>query len=219
MAAVTDEDFENLVDSELGWRRIELNALANQMQSASRLNSTSPTTRALARGMITLLYAHWEGFCKSVFESYIKLVVKRKPPLKTAADSFALAHVTHLIRRMDSGDLDAAAALLEIVRGTSTERLRLSQDRIVDTKSNLRFAVFESIMASLSIPSSDFATKRNLIDIQLCDHRNDIAHGRANFPATGQVLELHGQVLELMESVRDLTITQVRMKSYYSSTP
>ncbi|AKD98705.1 hypothetical protein XU06_19895 [Rhodococcus erythropolis] len=214
MATVTDEDFENFLDSELAWRRIELNALANHVASSSRANSTSPVARALTRGMITLLYAHWEGFCKSVFETYIKLVIKRKPLLTDAADSLVLAHVSHLIRRMDSGDIDAATELVGIARGGSSGRLRLAHDRIVDTKSNLRFAVFESIMNSLNIPVADFSTKRNLIDIQLCDHRNDIAHGRANFPKSGQVLDLHKQVIDMMETVRDLTIAQVRLKTY-----
>ncbi len=214
MAATTDEDFETFVDEELAWRRIELTALADQLNSAAKKSPSSPVARALARGVVTLLYAHWEGYCKAVFETYVKLIIKRKPLVSQAANSLVLAHVAHLLRRLDSGDQAAGLEIVRLARGASSERLRVAHDKIVDTKSNLRFAVFESIMSSLNLPISDFSTKRHLIDVQLCDHRNDIAHGRANFPEASHVLELHKTVIEMMESVRDLSIGQLRSKSY-----
>ncbi len=69
-------------------------------------------------------------------------------------------------------------------------------------------------MTTLSLPIADFALKKNLIDKQLCDNRNEIAHGRASFPSAAETLELHRKVIEMMEEIRDVTIGQVRIKGY-----
>ncbi|MDP0400382.1 MAE_28990/MAE_18760 family HEPN-like nuclease [Tsukamurella strandjordii] len=214
MAAVTDDEFETLLDEEMGWRRIELQALATRLQSEANTNPTSPIARALTRSMSTLLYAHWEGYCKAVFEAYMKLILKRKPLVCDAADSLAVAHIQQLLRRIESGDSAATDSLLSMVRGKSSERIRLNSEKIVDTKSNLRYRVLSDIMRSLNIPIDEFELKRNLIDVQLCDARNEIAHGRASFPPANEVLALHINVVEMMESMRDLSIGQVRTKRY-----
>ncbi|MFT4043823.1 MAG: MAE_28990/MAE_18760 family HEPN-like nuclease [Gordonia sp. (in: high G+C Gram-positive bacteria)] len=214
MAAVTDDEFETLLDEEMGWRRVELQALATRLQSEANTNPTSPIARALTRSMSTLLYAHWEGYCKTVFEAYMKLILKRKPLVCDVADSLAVAHIQQLLRRIESGDPAGTDSLLSMVRGTSSERIRLNSEKIVDTKSNLRYKVLSDIMRSLDIPIDEFELKRNLIDVQLCDARNEIAHGRASFPSANEVLTLHTHLVEMMESMRDLSIGQVRTKRY-----
>lgn len=168
--------------------------------------------------MSTLLYAHWEGYCKTVFEEYVRLIVRRKPLLVDAADSLVIAHTQQVLRRIESGDSDAISELVSIARGSSKQRLRITRDKIVDTRSNLRYQVLESIMKSLSLPIADLVLKKNLIDKQLCDNRNEIAHGRASFPSAAETLELHMTVIEMMEEIRDVTIAQVRMKGYANGT-
>ncbi|WP_131810481.1 MAE_28990/MAE_18760 family HEPN-like nuclease [Mycolicibacter heraklionensis] len=214
MSTVTDDDFESLADGELGWRRLELHALAKELEKAASAHGSGPTVRALTRGMSTLLYAHWEGYCKAVFTAYLKLILRRRPLVSEAADRLILAHTQQIVRRIDSGDTDALGELVAIVRGTSTQRLRISQDKIVDTKSNLRFQVLEDITSALGIPLTDLITKKNLIDVQLCDTRNEIAHGRASFPSPQETLDLHRNVVAMMEDIRDVTIGQVRLKGY-----
>lgn len=214
MAVSTDADFENHLDEELAWRRIELSAYATQLQSASRQNPSSPLSRALSRGLATLLYAHWEGYGKIAFESYLKVVLKRKPVAREANDGLLTSHALQILRRMDAGDGQAAAELIELARGNSSTRLRLPQEKMVNTKSNLRHEVLEGIMEALGVPCDEFSTKKNLIDKLLCDRRNDIAHGRAYFPPPSEVLELHAEVLSMMEAIRDITIGQLRTQGY-----
>ncbi|WP_131812932.1 MAE_28990/MAE_18760 family HEPN-like nuclease [Mycolicibacterium peregrinum] len=219
MVAVTDDDFETLADSELSWRKLELHALAKELESAANRHGKGPMVRALTRGMATLLYAHWEGYCKAIFEAYLKLILRRKPRVSESADRLVLAHTQQLFRRIESGDSAAMEELISIARGTSTQRLRISQDKVVDTKSNLRYQVLENITSALGIPIANLITKKNMIDVQLCDTRNEIAHGRANFPSPQETLELHRNVLAMMEEIRDVTIGQVRSKGYRAISP
>ncbi len=69
-------------------------------------------------------------------------------------------------------------------------------------------------MTTLGIPRIEFETKQNLIDILLCDRRNEIAHGRASFPSCDDVLDLHKKVLGMMEALRSVTISEIRIKGY-----
>ncbi len=122
-----------------------------------------------------------------------------------------------LMRRLDSGDQKARAEISEIVRQTGQPRLNLGRAKLVDTKSNLRSQVLKEILQSLGVSNESFETKQRLIDVVLCDRRNEIAHGRANFPPPVEVLELVSQVLGMMEEIRDLAISQVTTKSYLAS--
>jgi hypothetical protein len=45
-------------------------------------------------------------------------------------------------------------------------------------------------------------TRRHLVDVRLCDARNSIAHGEHAIPTPDSVLELHREVLKMMDEVR-----------------
>lgn len=213
MAVDTEEQFEDLLESELAWRRAELHALKSLLE-LERHGGDTPTGRALSRSMLAMLYAHWEGYSKAVLSAYLKFVLRRKPIAIDAAKGLLLAHARQIVRRYESGDTEASSEFLELVRGTSRSRLRIVEGRVIDTKSNLRFAVLQDILSALDLPIEDFATRENLIDALLCDRRNEIAHGRANFPTREAVLELHEKLLEMLQELRDLAVAHIRVKGY-----
>jgi hypothetical protein len=214
MPVATDEDFEDHLDQDLAWRRSELQSLMAQLRHASATNPDSPAARALCRSTATLLYAHWEGYTRLAFETYLKLILRRKPFARDAADGLLVEHISQLQRRLHAGDEAARTDLVSLARGASTARLRLSQDRVVNTKSNLRFQVLQELLGTFGLSESEFVTKKNVIDVLLCDRRNEIAHGRDNFPSQDEVLELHKHVLTLIERLRDLLIGCVRSQAY-----
>lgn len=214
MAASTDEEFDSILDDELAWRKIELHSLASQLERSARDNKDSPATRALARAMAALLYAHWEGFTKAVLDAYLRLILRRKPPAMRAADGLLMAHVDQLFKRMNSGDSSAQAEIVEMVRGGSSARLRLVRAKVVATGSNLRYSVLKNLFEVFGLPLDEFATKANLIDVLLCDRRNEIAHGRANFPEPTEVLALHKQVLEMMDDIRRSLQSSLQARGY-----
>ena len=113
--------------------------------------------------------------------------------------------------------MQARSDLSELARGSSTSRLRLTPGRVVNTESNLRHVTLEKMLDTLNLPGANFETKKNLIDVLLCDRRNSIAHGRNEFPTTDEIAELHQQVLSLLEEVRNALILAVRTKSYLCS--
>ncbi|WP_131769737.1 MAE_28990/MAE_18760 family HEPN-like nuclease [Candidatus Protofrankia californiensis] len=214
MAQRTVNDIADLLDGTLSWRRMELLALGAAIEDAERHANGSPLARALARSGVALLYAHWEGFVKEACQGYVDFVARRRLRLEELNDGFLRTVLLSLSKRAIAGDDVGIDALVDAVRRPTESRARMSKNSIVDTKSNLRFAVLAEIMESVGFEIEPFTTKDKLIDKSLCDNRNSIAHGRSIYPDVGSFNALRDEVLEMMETLRDLILSAVRQQSY-----
>jgi MAE_28990/MAE_18760-like HEPN len=215
MAVNTAEDIQDHLDAALVWRRIEMLALRTAISQAQSASPDSPLARALSRAGVAMLYAHWEGFFKEACQTYVDFVAKRKPKTADLNDGFLLTVMESLQRRVASGDDAAIAALLEAVR-TNSARARIPR-QIVNTKSNLRHEVAVEILSSLGLTAGMFLTKAPMIDKSLCDARNTIAHGRELFPTSVQFFDLHEEIMQMMELLKDEILAASRMKAYLAS--
>ena len=219
MALHTLNDLQDRLDQSLGWRRIELLALRSQIESSARKSAESPLARALARAGIALLYAHWEGYVKDSCQAYVDFVAKRRLKFNELNDGLLKISLEHLHKRTSSGDQAAIDALLEAIREPDRSRARIPKDSIVDTKSNLRASVLTQILECIGFDAGRFETKANLIDHRLCDGRNGIAHGRDLFPRATDFVELHAEVVSMLEDVRSMILSAAKMSEYRRSVP
>ena len=71
MSVRTSEELIDRIDKDLIWRKKELTILKTALQSARQ--DRKPV---LLRSLVTLLYAHWEGFIKNTSQSYLEYVSK-----------------------------------------------------------------------------------------------------------------------------------------------
>jgi hypothetical protein len=207
-------EVEDALDDALSWRRVELQALRAAIAHAERTAPGSPLARALARSGVTMLYAHWEGFVKEACQAYVDFVARRRLRLDELNEDLVRTVLLSLGKRAVAGDESSTLALIEAVLEPAKARARIPKNTIVDTKSNLRYAVLAEIMSSIGFPVTSFATRDKLIDRTLCDGRNTIAHGRNLYPAVGSFDDLHAEVMEMIEDVRDLILAAVRQGSY-----
>lgn len=214
MVALTDEEYESALDDDLGWRRVELHQLKAALNSSATLSNDSPATRGLSRALVTMCYAHWEGYTKSALERYALLVAKRKPKVSQASDALAYEHMSRLMKRVASGDNDARATLISAIRGKTDDRVRVDRALLSDTRSNLRYATLEDLFARGAVPITQFELKANLVDVLLCDRRNSVAHGRNLVIDPQDSVHLCSETLELMELMRDVMVGQVRERRY-----
>jgi hypothetical protein len=215
VTAHSADDLGDQLDESLAWRRVEMQSIKSALQDAAARSSSSPLTRALARSIVAMTYAHWEGYTKEVCQAYVKYITRRRPKCAELNDGLLVSLMRHLNRRMTSGDDSARLALIETIRRPEEMRARIPPDTtLVDTKSNLRFDTLRAIFDGLGISLNEFETKANLIDKSLCDMRNEIAHGRNAFPPPEDALVLYAEVLTLMEMVRDHIMAEVRTSGY-----
>jgi hypothetical protein len=191
-----------------------MHALTAQLNTAHRESPDSPLSRALARSCAAIIYAHWEGFTKEACQAYVDFVVKRRLKLSHLNDGLLKTSLMGLAKRLMAGDELGIEALLDAVRRPDEARARFPKNTMVDTKSNLRYAVFCEIFAAVGFEIQEFATKANFIDRSLCDVRNTVAHGRELFPDPADIRILHSEVMQMMESVRDTILAAVRDQGY-----
>jgi hypothetical protein len=214
MAARTVDELQDRLDEALSWRRIELSALKGLIEKNESLPNSPPVSRSLRRAGIAMLYAHWEGFGKECLQTYVDFVSRRRLRLLELNDDFLRVCLLHTLRRADSGDGAAKADLVEMIRRRGDLRLPFPKAQMVNTQGNLRAHVLTEMMQDFGLDSIDIELRENLIDRRLCDTRNSVAHGRETCPAVGEFSELHAEVLEMMEYLRDVILGAARAGAY-----
>lgn len=215
MTIRTLSDLEASLDDGLAWRKIEIAALRSSMRDAARGNPDAPLPRALRRSCVAIGYAHWEGYVKQAFTDYGEYLKRQRLRLGDLNDALLVSCVQLMSRKL-IGNPEAHPDVAASIRNLATARAQLPIAEFSDTKSNLRFRVLSSILNSLGLDKSAFETRRNWIDVILCDQRNDIAHGRVHFPGADDAAEIAAEVITLMENVRDLIMAAARSAAHLS---
>ena len=72
----------------------------------------------------------------------------------------------------------------------------------ISTASNLSSEIFQEITRTLGINFSTYSTKSVLIDTKLLKTRNEIAHGEYSIFDRGEYLELHTEVIAMLDLFR-----------------
>jgi len=214
MSFNTIGDVQDSLDNAFGWRRFEMQALISAMKSAEKQSPNSPLARALARSCAALIYAHWEGFVREACQCYVEYVAKRRLRYDELNDGLLRTALLTLSKRLTIGDEASQVALFEVVRRPEFARARIPKNAMVDTKSNLRYAVLCEILQSVGMSIDAFELKDKLIDRSLCDVRNTIAHGRELFPTPNEISVLHSEVVAMMQSIRDMIMAAARGQLY-----
>jgi len=209
----TPEDLQDSLDADLAWRRTEMQVIRSDVENIKPIDEDSPRGRSVLRAGVALLYAHWEGFSKNACQAYLDYVSRRRLRASDLSDSFVLLALTRAVRKLES-DPTSTESVLDFIRRTTEMRPQIPRQDVVLTESNLRFGVLCKVFRNLGLPLEAFEMRSQLIDRSLCDARNDIAHGKAMFPRRADYLDLHDEVLAMMEAVRDAVLNAVATKAY-----
>lgn len=169
----TEQEFQEYIDKEMGWRIKEIHLTKDAIRAAA-----GNTQTALLRAGVAILYAHWEGFVKRSSMALLNFVVCRRltyRELKPCFVAHGIANQLEILARSKKHDMRSA-----VVRFVMSE---LSQSAVFDEKSvlrrhgNLTSETFKSLAAATAIDVSRYETRFNWIDRELVAKRNNIAHG------------------------------------------
>lgn len=208
----TPEEFVDAISNDISWRKKELSDLKLTIQE----NKSSVRAKALIRSGVPVLYAHWEGFVKYAATLYITyLSIRRLSYAEVAPNFVALAMRQKLdVPNPKPGLLNDVVNLM--LDGLSS-RLSISTETAINTRSNLNSDVLEEIVVTLGIDYSAFQSKKHLIDATLLASRNQIAHGQYLEFDIKNYLELHDEVITLLETFRSEIEAAVLNKKYLRS--
>jgi hypothetical protein len=189
------------IDDDLIWRRRELSDFRAAVQGAG----PNPARRSsLIRAGVALLYAHWEGFVKRCGTYYLQFVNNQGKKASELQPNFiAIKFRSQLTELSKSHKASSCAELVEFFSSKLDDRLRIPHKGIVDTQSNLSSAVLREIIWALGLDMSPYETKSHLIDSSLVDRRNHIAHGDELDIDINDYLELHDEVMVLIDTFRN----------------
>jgi hypothetical protein len=189
-------DLQDAMQKEFAWRKKELHGL----KSLVIANENTHNRDLFIRAAVALLYAHWEGFIKEIGRTYLDFVAEKKLRYDELPPHFLAMAIGRLVK--DAGatsKIQPSIELVEFFQSHMGERSHLSAGAGIVTKSNLRSDVLHEIVRTLGLDYSRFATKEKLLDEKLLGNRNQIAHGQYVLVKYDEYLNLHGEVMGMMQ--------------------
>lgn len=197
----TKADLQQKVDDDLLWRRRELFNLRTAIEDSEK-NKQRQT--ALLRAGVAVLYAHWEGFVKRAGSLYLEFVSNQGKRATDLTPNFvAIKFKARIVEAAKSKKISTTHDVVDFFCNHLQDRLKIPHKGVVDTQSNLSSVVLRDIIWTLGLDISPYETKSKLIDESLVDRRNHIAHGEPLDIGVKEYLELHDEVMGLLEDFRN----------------
>lgn len=201
MKANTVGNLQDILDTDLVWRRKEISTLISIAKTSEFAAQTY-----LVRACVPLLYAHWEGFSKQCFTRYLEFVSYRRLKYKSLNPSFLfIASSPSLNKIKTSGVRDGLSIVRDFLDKTEDVNKENFRKR-VDTKSNLRSEVICDLLALCGLPFNEFSDEHTFIDKELCDPRNEVAHGVGGGPSLNALIERRDKAFGIMTRLQTIVV-------------
>lgn len=162
------------LESDLNWREAELASFKIAITSAEK-NSTRES--ALLRGAWAILYAHYEGFCKFAWDSYLDEIEKKNLLRKHLHSDVALLSLRKRLKSLRGTLSDKSLWEFSSSEFESLLSERATFEEKLETESNLWPNLYRENAKILGI-NPEYIEKHSAHIKTLVSRRNDIAHGQ-----------------------------------------
>jgi hypothetical protein len=207
----TQLDLTDKIAGQLSWRRMELAELRSLIISSADNNMRQSS---LIRAGVALLYAHWEGFIKTAGSYLLEYISEQRPTHQNLQPNFIGVILSKRLSAIKNAKkISATCEVVNFLCTKMKERARIPKDAI-NTESNLSSLVFKDILWSLGLDEGPYLTKKHIIDDRLLDKRNHIAHGEELSVKLQDYLELHDEVIGLLDNFRTQLENSCVQKQY-----
>jgi hypothetical protein len=210
----TEKDLSNQFDADLIWRRKELSDIKLAISNADKYSKS-----VLLRALITVVYAHWEGYVRTCANRYFEHLALRK---KRFIDLERQVYVNVFLAKLNALSqskvgIEARCQLInELLDGTGGRFSYINPD-LIDTRSNLNADVIKDICVICAADGSHFESRRSFIDFMIVKRRNAIAHGQQELIIESGIDDLVTETLALMDHFRSLLENKVYTKGYLAA--
>jgi hypothetical protein len=206
----TLDDLLGAIADDLVWRRKELTELRALIQT----HDGQLKQRVLIRSAIALLYAHWEGFVKKCASNYLEFVSYQRHNCDDLATNFLVLAARKASDTTKSTDMTVGMRLADFYLNCAGKQARIPFRNVINTKSNLSSEVLKDILSVVGLDLAAFSTRFAFIDSNLLNPRNHVAHGDVLNISTSEYLQLHEDVLTLIETFRTAVENAAATKAY-----
>lgn len=206
----TPEAFSRALDQDRVWRALELSDLHTALQRADKASQS-----VLLRALVTITYAHWEGFVKGAAQLYLEYVARRKLPFDQLERQYLK---NHFLPRLDALSqqkigFEAKCQLIDEILDGGVGRFKRVPADFIHTE-NLNSQVMATICQVCGVDATHFSNNSNYIDLILLKRRNSIAHGENSFVALEEAELITGTGLDLMMAFKNLIENAVWESKY-----
>jgi hypothetical protein len=210
----SDTDFSNQITEDRSWRLREISDLKNAV-----IRADDNLRRVLLRALITICYAHWEGYVRFAARKYLEHVALRKFHYADLDRQFLRNYFLPRLAALSLSKTGIAerCALVDEIINSSDRRFSYVNEDLINTKANLNFDVLTDICLVCCVPTEFFADKAAFIDIFLLKRRNAIAHGEDAFVAIEDLDGLANETIAIMRAFGDALENHVYQKNYKSA--
>jgi hypothetical protein len=199
MSIRTAEQLSDRLATDLAWRKKELSEMKSLIEAK---NVSDQRHKVLVRSGVCILYSHWEGFVKLAANSYLEYVISKKLTYQELSSNFlALAMKEKLKEAKETHKPSLYIPVCEFFLSELNQRCILPKD-VISTASNLSSEILKEITYILGIDFSVYSTKSVLIDTKLLKTRNEIAHGNYSVFDRDEYLELHREIIGMLDIFR-----------------
>ncbi len=210
----TPQNLSDQFDSDLIWRRRELSDL-----KASIKRSDSASKSVLLRALITMSYAHWEGYVRVCANAYFQYLTLRNMQYSALERQIYVNSFLIRLDRMNKvrlGIEERCKFVNDILDGAGA-RFGSMQPDLIDTRSNLSADTVKEICLICGVDGIYFEDRRFFIDIIVLKRRNAIAHGRYEYISETDIDDLVAGTLTLMQHFSSLLENKVYMRTYLAA--
>lgn len=209
----SEADFSEQITADRSWRLKEISDLKTAVVKAD-----SNLSRVLLRALVTICYAHWEGYVRFAARKYLEHVALRKLHYKDLNCQFFRNYFLPRLAALSTSNtsLEERCTLVDEILNSSEHRFSRVNEDLISTKANLSFEVFSDICLVCSVPAPIFADKATFIDVLLLKRRNAIAHGEDTFVEMEDLDELANETVTIMRTFGDALENHVYLKEYKS---
>lgn len=187
-------ELNDLLTNEIGWRVKEIADLKLALKT-----SDSIIGKSLARACVPILYAHWEGYVKTIANGYLDYLNQLGIPLSDLAECFIVLGTRRKLHELSSSsEFEKQAQLITFFLHELNQKVPLQFPKAINTRSNLDSQVFEYIAVSIGMNTTAFRSRYKLIDERLVGKRNGIAHGDLVRMEKDECRSLADEVIQLL---------------------
>lgn len=207
----TESEFSSQIIGDRSWRIKEISDLKTAI-----VRGDENLRKVLLRALITICYAHWEGYVRFAAKKYLEHVALRKFQYSQLDRQFFRNYFLPRLAALSTSKMKIAerCKLVDEILYSSDHRFTRVNDDLINTRANLNFEVFVDICLVCCVPTQPFADKSTFIDVVLLKRRNAIAHGEETFVGMDDMDEVAGETVTMMRRFGDALENHVYTKSY-----
>ncbi|MGK8641107.1 MAE_28990/MAE_18760 family HEPN-like nuclease [Brucella anthropi] len=207
----SEAEFSSQITEDRNWRIKEISDLKSAINRAD-----TSLQRVLLRALVTICYAHWEGYVRFAARKYLEHVALRRFQYGELNRQFFRNYFLPRLAALSASKTNIAdrCALIDEILNSSDRRFNRLNEDLINTKANLHFEVLTDLCLVCGVSIDIFSDRSTFIDVVLLKRRNAIAHGEDTLVAIDSLDEIASNTIALMRSFGDALENHAVLQNY-----